>query len=456
MGGSDAGAYHGRMSEPESTLSHDRPVASEVRLTERGTLRDLHAVLRLCDSGRLRCSDKTKRPAAAAVVMVREALWAGDFYRDDAIAAYAWPLVVQAGGLATVSGGKLQLTARGRAASSHPAAEVIRNLWRSWVAKGAIDELSRVEHLKGQRAANVLTAVKTRREMVATALAKREPDRWVEVDDLFASMRRSGLSPTVARNGRAVWKLYLVDAQYGSCGYDGYGTWQMLEGRYTLAVIFEYAATLGLVDVAYDEPEGARDDFRYNARAEELPYLSRYDGLRALRLNRLGAYAMGLTDTYQPPTDTEPVRALKVLPSLDVVATGEIDTTDQLTLDAYARRTADRVWTLTSETVVAAVAAGRDVGQFQAFLESRMTQPLLPSTLVTLLADVTERTERLRDLGRVRLIECADPALAALIHHDRRLSPLCALIGDRHLAVTPDDEPSFLKALQALGYAMPV
>ncbi|OFE15947.1 hypothetical protein BA895_05485 [Humibacillus sp. DSM 29435] len=169
------------------------------------------------------------------------------------------------------------------------------------MAKGAIDELSRVEHLKGQRSANVLTSVKTRREIVAAALAKRQPYTWVEVDDLFRSMRRTGLSPQVARNGRALWKLYLVDAQYGSCGYDGYGTWQMLEGRYTLAVVFEYAATLALVDVAYDEPEGARDDFRYNASAEELPYLSRYDGLRALRLNGLGAYALGLTDRPAHP-----------------------------------------------------------------------------------------------------------------------------------------------------------
>lgn len=444
------------MAEPVWTLRDEHPAASEVRLTERGSLRDLHAVLRLCDSGRLRCSDKTKRPAASALVMVADALADGDFYRDEAIAAYAWPLIVQAGGLAAVSGAKLQLTARGRAALSRPAAEVIRQLWRSWVAKGAIDELSRVENLKGQRSANVLTAVKTRREIVAAALASRELGSWVEVDDLFRSMRRTGLSPQVARNGRAVWKLYLVDAQYGSCGYDGYGTWQMLEGRYTLAVVFEYAATLGLVDVAYDEPEGARDDFRYNASAEELPYLSRYDGLRALRLNGLGAYALGLTDTYQPPTEPEPVRALKVLPSLDVVANGDIDTADQLTLDAYARRTADRVWTLSSDTLVAAIAAGRDVGQFQAFLESRMAQPQLPPTLVTLLADVTARTQRVRDLGRVRLIECADPALSALIHHDRRLRTLCTPIGDRHLAVTRDDEPAFRKALQALGYALPV
>ncbi len=73
-----------------------------------------------------------------------------------------------------------------------------------------------------------------------------------------------------------------------------------------------------------------------------------------------------------------------------------------------------------------------------------------------LLDDVTARAGRLRDLGQVRLIECADPALAALIHHDRRLRPLCTAIGEQHLAVTAEHEPAFRRALHALGYALPV
>ena len=32
----------------------------------------------------------------------------------------------------------------------------------------------------------------------------------------------------------------------------------------------------------------------------DLDSLSRYDGLHAVRLNPLGAYALGLTDTYKP------------------------------------------------------------------------------------------------------------------------------------------------------------
>ena len=42
---------------------------------------------------------------------------------------------------------------------------------------------------------------------------------------------------------------HTVDAHYGSLGYDGFYRREILEGRYTLAVLFEYAGTLGLLDL---------------------------------------------------------------------------------------------------------------------------------------------------------------------------------------------------------------
>ena len=47
------------------------------------------------------------------------------------------------------------------------------------------------------------------------------------------------------------WKLYIGERQYGSLGYGGSHGWSILQGRYISALLFEYAATLGLLDVAY-------------------------------------------------------------------------------------------------------------------------------------------------------------------------------------------------------------
>ena len=439
------GTSVGTFGEPEPT----------VRLTEQEACTNLRSVLELCAAGRLRCSAKTSRPSAATVKVVNEHLVRGDFYADVAIAAFAWPLLLQAGGLARLEGTALRLTPKGRKALGQPPAEVIRGLWHRWLTHGVIDEFSRVEEIKGQRSTNVLSAVKPRRQIVGAALTRRHPGEWIALDDLFLEMRRSGLSPTIERNERALWKLYLAEPQYGSLGYADSHGWSLLQGRYTLAVLFEYAGTLGLLDLNYVDPDGARDDYRHQWGADDLAALSRYDGLQEIRLNALGAYVVGLSDTYEPPTaGAASAGALKVLPNLDVVATGEVDHAEVLLLGSFANHTSDRVWTISADSLLGALAAGRGLTELTDFLAQR-TEHDLPATLHTLVADVGRRSAALTDLGHVRVIECTDPALAALIVHDRALRATCRPIGDRHIAIDPDQEQKFRTALRRLGYVIP-
>jgi hypothetical protein len=430
-------------------------MSETVRPTAAQAQANLHAVLHLVAAGRLRCSETTRRPAAATVAAIAEVLDGGDFYPSEPIAAFAWPLLLQAGGLAELAGGRLQLTDRGRAALAKPAAATIRRLWRSWASTTVLDEFNRVDEIKGQRAANVLTSVKTRRKAVATALAGCPRDEWIAIDDLFATMRRKReTSPTVARSERALWKLYLVDPQYGSLGYAGFADWPILEGRYTLAVLFEYAATLGLIDIEYTDPAGARTDYHDNWGTDDLDYLSRYDGLSAIRLNPLGAHALGLTSDYQPPPSTTvPERTLKVLPTLDIVAVGDPTAADRLVLDAHAEHTSDRVWTVRADTLLAAVETGRPLGQFVTFLADRATHDL-PAAMTVLVDDVTTRAARVRDRGLVRLVECADVPLANLIARDPKLRALCTLVGDRHLAIPVEHESQFRRTLRTLGHTI--
>ncbi|MFI7700387.1 helicase-associated domain-containing protein [Nonomuraea sp. NPDC049480] len=432
-------------------MAHDDD-ATVIRETSAEAAANLAAVLQLCAAGKLRCSEKTRRPGAATVAAVAAVQTGGDFYAEEPIAAFAWPLLLQAGGLAELAGGKLQLTARGRTAMAKPAAETIRQLWRRWISGGLIDEFSRVEEVKGQRSKNVLTAVKPRRQKVAAALALCEPGEWVAIDDLFALMRGRGLDPVIARSDRALWKLYLVDPEYGSLGYAGFGDWRILEGRYTLAVVFEYAATLGLVDVAYVEPDGARDDYYDNWGSDSIDRLSRYDGLRSIRLNPLGAFVLGLSESYEPPK-VAAEQVLKVLPNFDVVATGTLSPVDRLTLDGYATQTSDRVWALSARSLREALNAGRDLERLRAFLAERSRHEL-PGTVATLLADVERKARQVRDRGLVRLIEADDAAIAALIAGDRKAGKLCRLLGDRHLCVSPENEDAFRRAAKSLGYVV--
>jgi XPB/Ssl2-like helicase family protein len=425
---------------------------STVRCTEAEALANVVAVLRLCQTGKLTCSATTRRPSAATVRAVADVLIAGDFYPDDAIAAFAWPLLLQAGGLARLDGTRLALTPQGRKALGRPAAEVLRGIWERWPRHAPIDEFSRVEQIKGQKAAAALSAAGPRRQAAAAALTRLAPGEWLGVDALFHKLRREpGL--TIARSERGLWKLYIVDPEYGSFGYAGYGDWPVLEGRYVLTVLFEYAATLGLLDVEYVPPAHARDDFRDMWGADWVEALSRYDGLQAVRLTPLGAYAAGLAPSYVPAAAAAPDRGLQVLANLDVVALADLAPSERLVLDAFATRTADRVWTLSTASLLAAVDAGRAPGELADFLADRAANGV-PPAVRTLIADVEARAGRVRDLGLHRVVECADAQVATLLERDRTLRGLCTRVGERHLLIDPAGEAKARAALLKLGHPL--
>jgi hypothetical protein len=269
-----------------------------VRWTAPDALSNLVAVLELAADGQVRYSAAARRPTAATVRLIEDALVAGDFYDSgEPIAAFAWPLLIQAGGLAVLArrdgpamaGDRLELSPRGRATLDRPSYEALGALWARWLTSVSRDELARIEAIKGQRKPGTLTSAVTRRAVVAAALAALEPGAWTGSGKLLAMVRAQRPPLVAARSLRALWRLYVIDSYHGSLGHAGPRSWDLIEGRYALCVLFEYAATAGLLDVAYTDPCGARDDYRTLWGADQLSCLSRYDGLVAVRVNELGA-----------------------------------------------------------------------------------------------------------------------------------------------------------------------
>jgi hypothetical protein len=284
------------VAEGIASVTEERAVAADAgpvlaRWTAPDALSNLVSVLELAADGQVRYSTSTRRPTAATVKLVEDVLVAGDFYDSgEPIAAFAWPLLIQVGGLVRLAGTRLELSPRGHAILARPSYEALGALWARWLGSVSTDELARIEAIGGQRKPGTLTSAITRRAAVAAALTALQPGAWTGAGKLLASLRAQQQPPLVAaRSLRALWRLYVVDSYFGSLGHAGSRTWDLVEGRYALCVLFEYAATLGLIDVAYTDPRGARDDYRTLWGADQLSCLSRYDGLSAVRVNELGA-----------------------------------------------------------------------------------------------------------------------------------------------------------------------
>lgn len=444
------------------------------RETESVARRDLQTILRLVDLGKVSISDKTLFPTGATLTTIADVLEDGDYYSEwtetkspagwrydypiGAIKPFAWVMLLQGGKLVELSGKRLSLTKAGQKALNDTPEKTLQSLWKNWLKTTVLDELRRVESVKGQtgKGKRSLTAVAGRRSKIVEALKTCPVGRWVALKDFLRYIIAAGYEFEVSRHPES-----LSIEGYGSL-YDA--NFFILEARYILAFLFEYVSVLGLIDVAYLHP----DDGAFNIQKDvDLDYyhtscLSRYDGLAYFRITPLGAYYLGLSDRYTPAPLVQK-QVLRVLPNLEVVAVQHLSRADRLMLDSFLKPVSDSVWQLDSSKVLDAIAQGRTVEELQAFLTANSSEAL-PQPVQQWLTDLQQRGSSLQDLGTARLIRCADASLAILIANDSRTKAHCfladqpkAMVAGQpcYLVVPLESETKFRNALKKLGYSLP-
>ncbi len=430
--------------------------------------KDFTAILRLIQAGKVVVSDKTYLPNAVTVKTIAKILQNGDFYDDEqrklgakrpdsveeigAIKAFAWALLMQGSNFAELSGKKLVLTKTGQKALQTPPAKSIQTIWKRWLKTTTFDEMRRIDAIKGQtgKGARGMTAVAGRRAAIASILKVCPVYQWITFNEFSRYLLATGNRFEVTRD---IENLYIAESGYGGLNYSGSRDWGILQERYMRCLLFEYAAALGIIDVAYTDPSVMPRDFEEYWGADDLSFFSRYDGLLAFRLTALGAYCLDLTDTYTPPV-VEVRQTLRVLPNLEIVVAGEeIASADALVLDLYTQKVSDVVWRLDRPKLFAAIENGNRLQELTEVLETRSIEPL-PATVQQFLADAAERAQGLQNLGTAFLVECTNSHLAVLIANDARTKKFCQLVGDRNLVILSAQESKFRTALRQMGYVL--
>ncbi len=441
---------------------HEMPLS--MRLTEQAALQDLRTVLRLIDQEKISVSPKTLLPSKATMTLLNDLLREHDFFEltekvnswdpeVGPVKAFSWSLLVQAAKFAALRNEKLLLTKTGRAALEAPPAQGLRDIWNAWVARGIIDEFSRIDTIKGQKGKGRkgFTPPEDRRLTIQCALAECPVGRWVEIGEFSRYMRAADFQFEVTRDR---WGLYICDPQYGSLGYEGYGGWNILQERYLLCLLFEYAAPLGVIDIAYEHPADARRDFKGQWGTDDLIFLSRYDGLRYFRLTPLGAFILGRADHYELHSE-EPAVSLTVLPNRQIrIDQGDLSPDQKLLLENFAEPQGTGLWVLDEARAIKSVEKGARIAELRAFLAAGDPQPL-PEAVEGFLAAVEQRGAACICKGTALLIECISLQVAEMIAQHSQTGKLCQRTGERCLVVPVDKEKAFRDALNAIGYGMP-
>lgn len=447
--------------------------------TESQAFRELKTILRLVDLGKVAVSDKTFHPTTATLDGIAAVLEQGDYYHEPLdpqtlnqwesaypighIKPFAWVMLLQAGKLVELSGKKLVLTKSGQKALADPAQKTLQALWKSWQKTTFLDELRRVDSIKGQtgKAQRHFTALAKRREPIVDALQECPAGPWIQVQDFLRYMIAAGHDLSVSRNPENL-KIEGLDSFDSYYNFDRETSFQILEGRYLLCFLFEYVATLGLIDVAFVHPDDHEFKIFKDNYDSYQTTLSRYDGLTYFRITPFGAYCLGLSDHYTP-AELPQTQILRVLPNLEVVVIAPLSRADRLMLESFLVSVSDSVWKLDQAKLLDAIAQGRSVDELKTFLANNSSEAF-PQTVTHFLQDLQTRTTSLQDLGSARLIRCSDPALATLIANDSHTKAYCFLADQPkamttgqacYLAIPLVTETKFRNALKKLGYSLP-
>ena len=424
---------------------------------------ELKNVLRLVDMGKISISEKTRKPSATAVKAITKVLTVPDFQLEDTtvisdpyyetagpVRAFAWGILVQSCGWSRYSKGKLKLSTSGKKALNGDFEEFVSGVW-SYLDSSKFDELNRVKTIRGQtgKGKRGLTDLDFRKPELLAAIHAWPVKEWLSFKEVCRFQLASDNSFTVSKNP---WHLYFGEKQYGSLGYDG-GEGE-LEKIYTRVFLFEYLATLGLIDVAYVYPHFLWPEFNGWWGSDNHSFCSRYDGLLYVRLNPLGAYCLDVSDSYTPP-EIEERKLFKIQSNMELVITASSPAAIELhSLEMFAKQTSDMVWKVSKEKILLSIEQGNSIDELLEFIENH-SENQLPNTLQVFLDDMDRKIKSILSVSDAVLVKCNDSVTAAAIASDSSLKKICLSAGDNSVVVGKKNEKAFRKRLRKKGYILP-
>jgi hypothetical protein len=441
-----------------------------VQVYEGGTtvLTELGGVLSLVQYGKLKVAPKSGRLSASSERLLADVLVQPDFaldvpetktkhdrryqYENEAcgpVRGHAWGVLVQQCGWARVRGGALTLTPAGRAMLNSPTPEAFREGVCRFLANDDFDEMNRINHIRGQggRGKRYMSRPAIRRAAIWSSLRHWPVAQWASFDEAFRFVFASGNAFFTAVESMF---LYIADAQYGSLYAE-----EPIDRQYTRAFLMESLGTLGLVDLAYVYPHGLWPEMGDNWGRDSYDFCGRYDGLLFVRLNSLGAYCLGLTDTWQPPQATHR-NLFRILPNRDVVLCGDrrsLVGPDRHLLERFAVPRSDDVWRLDRDRILDHAETGGAVDDVRRFLAERSEG--LPDNVSVWLDDLERGLGAVLGVSDAVLIKMADPVAAALVANDTKASSYALLAGERHVVVPAKRLRALNGVLRRYGFILP-
>lgn len=212
-----------------------------------------------------------------------------------------------------------------------------------------------------------------------------------------------------------------------------------------LKTMFFLLATFGVVDIAYDLPVNKA------LQEREAAYLSPFDGLRYVRLNALGAYALGLQKTYTVSIE-EPTANIVLDDKRLIISIDGYDPLKTMVLEKLAEKISETCYKVNYQSFLKECATQQDIKQkISLFQEQIAAKP--PQIWQEFLEDVQEKINPLSKKTNLAVYKLQpNKELIALVARDEMLKQHIFKAEDYHVVIDAKHLSKVKKRLEEFGY----
>ena len=315
---------------------------------------------------------------------------------DGLLVTYPLMVLCTVGGLLVASEGECIPGVKSGSLITLPHEQLVQKLFNAYISSKSFDEISMLKGLKSKRGhhpfeARQGIAGELKHCPVGKPLYTKEFEKYLHIsNDTFARKE----------SNRVVYS--------GSGKYDYSIGWESYE-HVLINIILSFFGALGIIDIAWGDEKSA-SNFSTGKRAPV-----------AFKINPLGAYVLGLSDSYTVPVTSEvKVKGgFTVLPDYSIIIA---DSAKRVRHELFFERVFTKVsstneasiYKLDFETIVRAIDNGTSIAALQKYL-SGSDKPV-PENVTRALADWKKQAGRIR-VRQVTILECDNAALLEEVIH---------------------------------------
>ncbi len=329
-------------------------------------------------------------------------------------------------------------------------AAMVKDIFQEWTDSSFSITENLLPHIKIKDRYYSSTFNTNIKPVLAELLADMEPGKYYDVSNIieYTFLRKPKLEEVSML--RLVFKSE-EDTDYGTWPRDeavSYWNFHDLITGPTVCGFFFLAAALGLVEMTYDLPV---NPIYHRPKHEGL---TPFDGLKCVKLTRLGAYVTGAEDDYQGQAGMEDGISITMDRERLLLTLHGHDPIIELNLDKCMERIGSGRFRLTFDSLFRECRSGKDIREKESMFR-QLAGGKLPRAWKAFFRHAKSRLQPLaqeEDMTVFRLAD--DQELLHIIASDPALSKIILRVEGKRIAVKNKDMTRLRRQLRKYGYRM--